>query len=63
MSLQAVRVESNRLSEEQYRLLQRACGAMANPLVNGNTSQHEAGFKLGVQFVLQLCRDGWVDQR
>ncbi|UNY50201.1 hypothetical protein [Stenotrophomonas phage c9-N] len=59
MSLQAVRVEPNKLSDEQMRLLTRACGAMANPLVNGNTSQHEAGFKLGVQFVLSLCRDGW----
>lgn len=60
MSLMAQRIAANRLTDEQYKLLERACGAMANPLVNGNTSQHEAGFKLGVQYVLKMCRDGWV---
>lgn len=60
MSLTAVHVVSNCLTHEQYAALEKRLGALANPQINGGTTELEAGQKLGVQLVLQLLRNGWA---
>lgn len=60
MSLVAVHVDANRLTQEQYNaLIARLGPGVSGTMVNGGTTPHEAGFKLGVQHVLTLLRDGW----
>ena len=63
MSLIPVSIESSRLGEEQITKLRRKLQGKDNPIVDSNTSAHDAGFRLGVQFVIQHLRDGWGDAR
>lgn len=49
-----------RLEHDTYIQLEKLVG---NVLVTSTTSDTEAGFKLGVQHVLQKLRDGYVIQR
>lgn len=59
MSLSAVPNAARRLTEEQIRTLEQKLGALAFPIVNSGTTELEAGHRLGVQYVLQLLRNGW----
>ncbi|QVR48653.1 hypothetical protein [Stenotrophomonas phage BUCT609] len=59
MTLMAQPVVQRKLTEEQYKTLEGKLGQLANPLINSNTSQMEAGQKLGVQLVLSMLRNGW----
>lgn len=36
---------------------------VSNTLISSNTSEIEAGYKMGIQHVLKLLRDGYVVQR
>lgn len=49
-------VEFHRLSMAAYEALEKKCPA---PLVNSDTTAHQAGYMLGVQYVLTLLRDGY----
>lgn len=63
MSLIPMPNESSRLTEDQITKLRRKLHGKDVPIVDSNTSAHEAGFRLGVQFVLSQLRDGWGDTR
>lgn len=59
MSLVAQPVVQRVLTPEQYKSLEAKLGQLSNPLINSNTSELEAGQKLGIQMVLQMLRNGW----
>jgi hypothetical protein len=46
-----------KLSEGQYKALVRMC---PQPVLNPDSNANAAAFALGVQFVLQRLRDGFV---
>lgn len=50
-------IDLHRLSPEAYASLVRQCPVIA---VTNDTQPHQAGFQLGVQYVLQKLREGWV---
>lgn len=54
MSLMSVPVTHNKLSQEQMDRLRQKLGGFAIPIVNKDTDAHEAGFKLGIQYVLHV---------
>lgn len=49
--------EFHRLSLEAYEQLVKA---LPGPAVDNDLSEHRAGFLLGIQFVLQRLREGFV---
>ena len=49
-----------RLDPKTYDQLRLQCPA---PIVDSKTTDVEAAFRLGVQFVLEKLRDGFVAQR
>lgn len=49
--------ETHRLTLPAYKQLEQMCEAAQ---VNGTTTEIQAGFKLGIQHVLRLLRDGFV---
>lgn len=49
--------EVHRLTKESYEQLEKQ---VSNAGVNSQTTPTEAAFKLGVQYVLQQVRQGWV---
>lgn len=53
---QAIQVV-HRLTKESYEQLEKQ---VSNVGVNSQTTPTEAAFKLGVQYVLQQIRQGWV---
>lgn len=58
-NLEAVPVERMRLTDTQMAALRKKLGPLAGTIVNGGTTPHEAGFKLGIQTVLEVLREGW----
>lgn len=58
-NLEAVPVERMRLTDTQMAALRKKLGPYSIPLVNGGTTQHEAGFKLGIQYMLDILREGF----
>lgn len=46
-----------RMDETLYKELERTC---PQPSVSEGTSAHQAGFLLGIQFVLRKLREGYV---
>lgn len=47
----------HRLSPEAYRQLEQQVQA---PFVTDKTTDTQAGFQLGIQYILKLLRDGFV---
>ena len=52
--------EYARLSQDQYKALEKAVGGAANPLVTSQTTDLQAGEQIGIQRVLKILRDGFV---
>jgi len=57
MSTGPVIHEVHRLTKESYEQLEKQ---VSNAGVNSQTTPTEAAFKLGIQYVLQQVRQGWV---
>ncbi len=53
-------VTIERLSAEQLRKLRRMIGGSASLRVSDNTTQHQAGWQLGVNYVLALLEEGFT---
>lgn len=49
-----------RLTKEQYDKLVKDIGSVAVPFSGSQTTEQQAGFMLGVQFVLLKLREGFV---
>lgn len=58
--LNVTQVEVVRLSRDQYQKLVHSLGGMAVPFSGNQTTEQQAGFMLGIQYVLQKLRDGFV---
>lgn len=50
-------VQVHRLSESAYQDLAKK---LPKPLVSNDTSAHHAGYLLGIQYVMQILREGYV---
>ena len=57
MSTPAQTHEVHRLSQEAYNQLLKV---VPGPAVDNELSSHRAGFLLGIQFILQKLREGFV---
>lgn len=49
-----------RLSKDQYDKLVKDIGSVAIPFSGSATTEQQAGFMLGIQFVLLKLREGYV---
>lgn len=54
MSLVAIPVQTDKLSAEQMKRLRLKLGGTATIYVGKDTTEHQAGFMLGVQHVLHI---------
>lgn len=48
---------THRLSETAYAALEKT---VPSPVVDDKTTELQAGFRLGIQFILQKLREGYV---